>query len=459
MMIKTERGQSGLKKSAGQWCRPQRGRDSLVDVCVMAGASIKNGKGSTDKALHTKYRLNVRQSLSTVLLLASSAVDREDYRRARKFFQEAGGLLCTWHDSFGGAGQERGAGQESAPSSPSPAESARTPKPAAPSWRSSLEPSRMSSSSAGPQTVPTSKEEMDYRVKVVQRERKDQKKADRRRAAEEDYDYDKQRESKMAAEAEKAVALLADEEAAAKAAAEVARIAAVAAETTERENVAMRSFDLEAFFAESVRLVGFDDAVRSMEENMGAKLTDGHRKMMEVLGKRMRFVEVKQGRDGAQHPTAAVQNSLAAPYHTLDTSSYLAREERERAAAAVRFAGFVEQAEVSDVSDGSFDVSDDEQAEWRQDVTVAGTSRGQRRCLISLQQGLCARVRLKLPKWSPEAANELATHFPDIDDKNHLRRLLNENVLFDAQLQLARERWHSKNQGLSPKGTGGKADG
>mgnify|MGYP001475661593 FL=1 len=77
----------------------------------------------------------------------------------------------------------------------------------------------MSSSSAGPQTVPTSKEEMDYRVKVVQRERKDQKKADRRRAAEEDYDYDKQRESKMAAEAEKAVALLADEEAAAKAAA------------------------------------------------------------------------------------------------------------------------------------------------------------------------------------------------------------------------------------------------
>jgi hypothetical protein len=425
----------------------------------MAGAGIKNGKGSTDKALHTKYRLNVRQSLSTVLLLASSAVDREDYRRARKFFQEAGVFLCTWHDSFGGAGQERGAGQESAPSSPSPAESARTPKPAAPSWRSSLEPSRMSSSSAGPQTVPTSKEEMDYRVKVVQRERKDQKKADRRRAAEEDYDYDKQRESKMAAEAEKAVALLADEEAAAKAAAEVARIAAVAAETTERENVAMRSFDLEAFFAESVRLVGFDDAVRSMEENMGAKLTDGHRKMMEVLGKKKRLEEVKQGRDGAQHPTAAVQNSLAAPYHTLDTSSYLAREERERAAAAVRFAGFVEQAEVSDVSDGSFDVSDDEQAEWRQDVTVAGTSRGQRRCLISLQQGLCARVRLKLPKWSPEAANELATHFPDIDDKNHLRRLLNENVLFDAQLQLARERWHSKNQGLSPKGTGGKADG
>ena len=189
------------------------------------------------------------------------------------------------------------------------------------------------------------------------------------------------------------------------------------------------------------------------------------RETMEVLGKKKRLEEMKQGRDGAQHPTAAVQNSLAAPYYTLDTSPYLtstkcAREERERAAAAVRFAGFVEQAEVSDVSDGSFDVSDDEQAEWRQDVTGAGMSRGQRRCVTSLRQGLSESVYLRrLTRWLPEAANEVATHFPDIDDKNHLRRLFNENVLFDAQLQLARERWHSKNQGLSPKGTGGKADG
>ena len=99
-------------------------------------------------------------------------------------------------------------------------------------------------------------------------------------------------------------------------------------------------------------------------------------------------------------------------------------------------------------------MSDDEQAEWRQDVTGAGMSRGQRRCVTSLRQGLSERVRLRLPTWLPEAANEVATHFPDIDDKNHLRRLLNENVLFDGHLKIARERWHQQNPGLSPKRTG-----
>ena len=93
-----------------------------------------------------------------------------------------------------------------------------------------------------------------------------------------------------------------------------------------------------------------------------------------------------------------------------------------------------------------------------QDVTVARASRAQRRCVTSLRRGLSERVRLKLPNWSPEAANEVATHFADIDDQGHLRRLLNENVLFDGHLKLARERWHQQNQGLSPKRTG-KEDG
>jgi hypothetical protein len=44
----------------------------------------------------------------------------------------------------------------------------------------------------------------------------------------------------------------------------------------------------------------------------------------------------------------------------------------------------------------------------------------------------------------------------DIDDHAHavfLRRLLNENVLFDGHLKLVRERWHQQNQDLSPRRT------
>jgi hypothetical protein len=70
-----------------------------------------------------------------------------------------------------------------------------------------------------------------------------------------------------------------------------------------------------------------------------------------------------------------------------------------------------------------------------------------------LRLKLSEKVRLKLPKWSTEAADGVATHFADIDDQVFLRRLLNENVLFDGHLKLARERWHQQNQDLSPRRT------
>jgi hypothetical protein len=43
--------------------------------------SIKNGRGSADKELHATYRNNVRQSMSTLLSIMASAVNREDLKR------------------------------------------------------------------------------------------------------------------------------------------------------------------------------------------------------------------------------------------------------------------------------------------------------------------------------------------------------------------------------------------
>jgi hypothetical protein len=88
--------------------------------------------------------------------------------------------------------------------------------------------------------------------------------------------------------------------------------------------------------------------------------------------------------------------------------------EKKLAADAVRWARGEQESALH--SDDSVEVSDDELVVQRQDVTVAGSSRGQRRCVSSPRLKLSEKVRLKLPKWTTEAADGVATHFADIDD-------------------------------------------